>query len=392
MADSFVIKPEIIRWAVKRSKLDADSLVEVFPKLHEWQTGERTPTIKQLEKLAKKTMTPLGYFFLDNPPEEKLPIPDFRTMGDTPIDSLSPNLIDTIHAMQRRQDWMREYVIEEGQEPLKFIRSSRISSNVVSLASRIRRTLGLDPDWAGAHGTREEAFGTLRRSSEQIGIVVATSGIVGLNTHRKLDPEEFRGFVLCDEYAPLIFVNGAEFTAPQIFTLAHELVHLWIGREGLFNLIKMMPHNDKVEQFCNQVAAELLVPADVFQLRWRDVKTSGQPFQDLARTFKVSAVVAARRALDLRLISKARFFEFYQEEREKWRFRKNKDRAEKRTGGDFYRTQVNRDGRLFGNAIVRAVREGRLLYRDAHELTGLKGETFRRYAEIVLERMKNELQ
>lgn len=183
-------------------------------------------------------MTPLGYFFLDAPPDESLPIPDFRTVGDVPIGRPSPNLIETIQTMQRRQAWMREFVIDDGQEPLPWIGSAKNVRNVVSLSARI-----LNVDWAESHSTWEDALRTLRNSAERVGILVASSSFVGLNTHRSLDPQEFRGFVLCDQYAPLIFVNGADSKSARMFTLAHELAHLWVGRGGLFNLIQMMPRN-----------------------------------------------------------------------------------------------------------------------------------------------------
>jgi Zn-dependent peptidase ImmA (M78 family) len=73
------------------------------------------------------------------------------------------------------------------------------------------------------------------------------------NNTRKLDPEEFRGFVLSDRYAPLIFVNGADFKSAQMFTLAHELAHLWLGRDGVFDLQDLQPGNSDVERFCTQL-------------------------------------------------------------------------------------------------------------------------------------------
>src|SRR2546428_10288304 len=105
MPETVAVKPELIRWAIDRSRLPPDVLVEKFPRLEEWKTGEKRPTFRQLELFAKMTMTPFGFLFLEQPPEETLPIPDFRTVGDTPIDRPSPDLIDTIHTMQRRQAW-----------------------------------------------------------------------------------------------------------------------------------------------------------------------------------------------------------------------------------------------------------------------------------------------
>ncbi len=390
MAESVSIKPELIAWAIDRCRVPLDDLLHAFPKLDAWKSGEKLPTYKQLEKFAKKTMTPFGYFFLDSPPDEKLPIPDFRTVGDTSIERASPNLIETIQIMQRRQAWMREYLIDEGQSPLEFVGSAGNVRNPVSFAARIRKALALGVDWAEVHSTWEGALATLRDAAERLGVLVATSSFVRLNTRRHLDPQEFRGFVLCDDHVPLIFVNGADSKSAQMFTLAHEMVHVWIGRGGLFNLIKMMPHTDATERFCNQVAAEFLVPARKLTEHWDDVKTTEKPFHSIARLFKVSPVVAARRALDLRLINRAQFFAFYEKDQDEWRQLKARQKAKAKGGPNFYAVQDLRLSRRFAYSVVRAAREGRLLYREAYQLTDLKGDVFDRYARELAERMRNE--
>ncbi len=176
---------------------------------------------------------------------------------------------------------------------------------------------------------------------------------MGLNNHRPLDPQEFRGFVLCDEYAPLVFVNGADSKSARMFTLAHELAHLWLGKDGLFNLVKMMPDRDDTEQFCNRVAAEFLVPRHKLQERWQEASASGRPFQKIARWFKVSPVVAARRALDLNLISRDQFFAFYEADQREWERRKAEEKQKKTGGGpNFYAVQDSRLGKRFAYAVV----------------------------------------
>lgn len=389
MPQTVPVKPELISWAVARSQIPREDLEAEFPKLHDWTSGTAAPTMRQLEGLARKTMAPLGYFFLAEPPDERLPIPDFRTAGDKVIRRPSPNLIETIQTMKRRQGWMREFVVEQGQKPLDFVGSAKNGGNIISWAARIRDRLGMDASWAQTHATWEDALRTLRSAAERIGILVASSAVVGLNNHRPLDPEEFRGFVLCDEYVPLIFVNGADSKSARIFTLAHELVHVWVGIGGLFNLVNMQPHSDQTERFCNQVAAELLVPEHKMREIWGQAKASGDPFKLLARMFKVSPVVAARRALDLGLITKAQFFAFYDQDQAEWRRRKA---AEKKKGGgpNFYDIQDTRLGRRFAYAIVRATREGRLQYRDAYLLTDLKGDTFNAYASRLTQKVKDE--
>ena len=292
MPSTVAIRPELIRWAIERSGLTRDDL-DRFP-VGKWEKGEKHPTLLQLEAFAKRTMTPLGYLFLSKPPVEELPIPDFRTIGDMPIRRPSPNLIETVQTMQRRQAWMRDNLIEQGQAELAFIGALKRRGDVKTGAERIRKTLGLAEDWATEHETWESALSALRNAAEAAGILVTTSGIVGLSTRRTLDPQEFRGFVLCDTHAPLIFVNGADTKSAQMFTMAHELAHLWVGYGGLFNLVNMQPYDDEGEKYCNQVAAEFLVPGKKFPSHWPEARETGDPFPAVARWFKVSPLVAAQ--------------------------------------------------------------------------------------------------
>jgi Zn-dependent peptidase ImmA (M78 family) len=378
------VKPQLLRWAIARSRIPKEDLRKKIPRLAEWERGERQPTLRQLEDFARRTMTPLGHLFLSEPPVETLPVPDFRTIGDAPIDRPSPNLLDTIGEMQQRQAWMRDYLIELGQELLPFVgRADRVRP-VTSVAEDIRATLRLTDDWAAELDSWEQALIHLRQGIDSVGILIAMNGVVGNNTHRPLDPDEFRGFVLIDQYAPLIFVNNADFKAAQMFTLAHELAHVWLGKSALFNLVQMLPdEHDDDEKFCNQVAAELLVPRKWMLRLWDDVRGQANPFLVIARACKVSGLVAARRALDLGLINRRQFFEFYERETSQLAARQQQ-RKDRSAGGDFYRTATVRIGRRFGEAIARAVAEGKLPYRDAYRLTGLKGEAFDRFASQTL--------
>jgi len=368
------IRPELVSWARERARLQAEALTKRFPKLAEWESGAAKPTLRQLEDFANATTTPLGYLFLPEPPDEALPIPDFRTLGDKLVLGPSPNLIDTVFDMQRRQAWLREDRIEEGAGPLPYVRSATPDAAPAKIAAAMRRALGISAGWADLHGTWSDALRALRDRIESVGVIVVVNGVVGNNNHRKLDPEEFRGFVLTDDYAPLIFVNGADGKAAQMFTLAHELAHLWIGQAAVFDLRGMQPAPGPTERFCNAAAAEFLIPEAELRKAWVEAGSRAERFQFLARRFKVSELVAARRALDERLITREAFFSFYNEYREDER-----RRSAAQSGGNFYATQNSRIGRSFGEAVGRAVREGRLLYRDAFDLTGLRGATFDRY-------------
>lgn len=379
LMDNIIINPNILRGARKRSGLSVEILERQFPKLQLWEKGKKYPTLKQIERFANKTRTPLGYFFLREPPEEHLPIPHFRTIDNKREFHPSPDLLETIYLMQRRQAWMHEYLFAEGEQPLPFVNSAKVTDNPAVVAQNIRNVLGLESQWAAQQKRWEDALRNLRATLEALGILVVASGTVGNNNYRKLNVKEFRGFVLYDEYAPLVFINANDGKAAQMFTLAHEIAHIWLGSSAAFDLRELQPANDAIEQVCNKVAAELLVPETELRNVWLSTKENNEPFQVIARRFKVSALVGARRALDLGMIKKEEFLAFY-----RGYLRDDRHKKKKKDGGDFYATQTLRIGRLFANTVVAATKEGKLLYNEAYKLTGLYGKTFDQFAAKLL--------
>jgi Zn-dependent peptidase ImmA (M78 family) len=240
----------------------------------------------------------------------------------------------------------------------------------------MRRIIGIEDGWAAAVSTWQQTVLELRRAIEQLGVMAVINGVVGNNPHRQLSVEEFRGFALCDEYAPLIFVNGADSKSAQMFTLAHELAHVWLGREGISGFEEIFPGGTEVETFCNKAAAEFLVPSRELKELWKDAKRAAEPFQTIAKKFKVSPVVAGRRALDLRLVDRETFFTFYRSYIESER----PQPKGKKSGGDFYNNQNTRVGELFAVRVIRAAKEGRVGFKEAYDLTGLRGGAFLEYA------------
>lgn len=370
------VRAEMLHWACERAGYDLRDLAQRIPQLPAWERGEKQPTFKQLEAFAKATHTPLGYFFLPEPPEERLPIRDLRTLAQRPARP-SADLLDTLYAMQRRQRWLSDERRERGAPPLEFVGAARLDDDPVAIGQEMRRTVGLDGDWAAAVPTWEAAVGKLRRRIEDLGVLAVINGVVGNNTHRRLDVAEFRGFALVDPYAPLIFVNGADAKSAQMFTLAHELAHVWLGEaaEGLSGFETIFPGDDRIERFCDQAAAEFLVPAQELKTHWPRLKRALDRFEQLARQFKVSPIVAGRRALDLKLIDRGTFFEFYEEY-----VRRERRRGETSGGGDFYSSQNSRIGERFAREVIDAALEGRLTFKEAYELTGLHGGAFQKYA------------
>lgn len=372
------VSPKVLRWARDRAGLAVADLAGKFPDLTAWEAGTAQPTMKQLEDFAKATRTPFGFLFLPEPPAMPLPFADFRTLDTARGRSISPELLDTIHLMQRRQAWLREERVEAGAEPLSFIGAAKLTDDPMAVSREMRRIVGLDDGWAKRVPTWTAAVGELRNAIEALGVMAAINGVVGNSTRRKLNVAEFRGFALSDPYAPLIFVNGSDAKSAQMFTLAHELAHLWLGEvgEGLSGFSELFPDGGEVETFCDRAAAEFLVPAAEIAEEWPPVAQSDTPFEKLAARFKVSPVVIGRRALDLRLVKRSEFLHFYRDYTRQEHHKKLKGVG----GGDFYNNQNARLGRLFATRVIRAAKEGRLGFKEAYDLSGLKAGTFQEYA------------
>ena len=375
------IQPALLRWARERASLTRDALavrLNVQPeRVEEWeQNGELT--FKQIEKLAKCTYTPLGYLFLPERPVERLPIPDFRTLGSQQLQRISPNLLDVVHHCQLRQDWYRDYLIANGAEPLRFIGTSKVGEPVEAVARSIRTSIKIESQARANVATWEDALRAMFDLVEAAGILVMRNGVVGNNTKRKLSVQEFRGFALCDEIAPLIFINASDTKAGQMFTLAHELGHLWLGQSGVSNVSPTVTENQGVESYCNALAAEVLVPISDFRAGWRRAADPVAEFKRLSGRFKVSTLVIIRRAYDAGFLPRDEFQLVYDEEAKKLA------KLAGGSGGDFYLTQMSRLGRRFPRALVESTLEGRTAYRDAFRLLGFsKIETFREFAKAL---------
>ena len=349
-----------------------ESMRKKFPKLERWGSGEASPTLKQLENFAKATHTPIGFLFLQEPPVEKVPIPDFRTVGNKTFGRPSPDLLDTIYICQQRQEWYRDFVRASGEDPLQFVGSASPSDNVEKFAARIRHELGFDIEERRKMQTWTDALRNFIDQADGLGILVMVNGVVGNNNFRKLNPYEFRGFTLVDALAPLVFINGSDTKAAQMFTLAHELVHIWLGQSALSDAQAAQISGNQIERWCNLVAAELLVPLDVL----RDEYQKDNPLFDeanrLARRFKVSTLVILRRIYDAGGLKEEQFWKAYHEELE------HLSALPAGAGGNFYLTQGARVSKRFARALIANTLEGQTLYRDAFRMLGFsKLETFR---------------
>ncbi len=366
------VNPEIYYWVKNQVNIEMlkTCMKENFKK---WIEGEKDPTFKQIQDFSKATHIPLGYFFLDKPPIEKNELIEFRTIDSLELERPSRDLIDTIHEMENIQEWMKDYLIKNSNDAVDFIASADLSDDINKTVNSIREKLHLQVDWYKDSKNSDESFKLIRRKLEDVGIIVMTNGIVGANTKRKLNINEFRAFTLIDEYAPLIFINATDSANGKLFSLLHELAHIWYGKNSLFNDKYGINNPKKIEANCNAIAAEIILPNDIFVKSWNknQFEIIGDRMQGISRKFHCSMIVVARRALDNRFINKNE----YQNTVE---LVKNLYIENKRTGsgGDYYKTLLSRLDHRVLFALNDSAYAGDTAFTDVYRLTNTNRRTF----------------
>lgn len=368
MADRINIPADRYRWAIQRAGYSVDEFIDRYANLSvsQWITGHKVPTIKQLETFAKTVNLPFGYLFLREQPDETLPFPMFRGEAGR-LNKFDLNVYDTVTSVQQRQEWLEVYLVENEIDTCSFVGSITLKTPVAESVAKLRQVLNLETRWALDLANAEMAVSKLSDMLEDAGVFLVSNGVVGNNTHRPLKVSECRGFALVSQVAPYIFVNSSDAVAAQLFTLVHEAAHLLLGVSAGHAEADTLC--DEIEErYCNQVAAEFLVPAVEFHKVW----AGKDRLKEIARYFCVSELVIARRAHDLGLLSDADYREFWKNYVSRRACNKKKSGG----GGNFYRTSVKRVGRLFATHVKNAVNSGHLSYIEAYRLTGLYGRTY----------------
>ncbi len=291
----------------------------------------------------------------------------------------SQELLDTIYLCQQQQEWYRNYLLSLGESPLSFVGKVSLKDDPIAVAAEVREVIQFNLEEQRQIPTWTQALSHFIDQVEKVGILVMVNGVVENNNRRKLDPEEFRGFALVDELAPLVFINGADTISAKMFTLAHELAHIWLGESGIFDSQIFNPPDEAVERWCNQVAAEMLVPVAMLIERYDPNQELILELSRLARIFKVSTLVILRRLFDAEFLDWNNYQEAYQEELERLLALERK--AAGKPGGDFYRSLSRRVSKRFAQALIASTLEGQTLFRDAYAMLGVsKSDTFDRFA------------
>lgn len=371
------VKPEILKWVIEESEFE-NVPTKVTNLLHSWLAGEKKPTFHQVEDVSKKTHIPFGYFFLNTPPEKECEIVEFRTIDSISINNPSRELIDTVNAMSDIQEWIENNNRRDGNDPYTYVgRYQDSRASVDEIASDIRKTLGLKIDWYSEVNNSAESFRYLRRHISDIGIAVMANGIVGNNTHRKLNVNEFRAFTSINRYAPLIFINSCDTDNGKIFSLLHELAHIWLGKDSFYNepygsFSKVNP----IETLCNAISAELLVPSNQLIEVWNKLYSGDteETINGLAKVFHCSRFVIARRVRDLKLITQHDYSSIIKILEKQ--LHKALSTLKKGSGGDFYRGLQSKLDHNFIRALYASANNGSTNYTDVYRLTMTNGKTF----------------
>ena len=349
----------VLNYYFEKSGLSKEFMEQkVSKRFGQFLTGERTPSFNQLSEMAKHFRIPLGMLLSDEViPEKKIEIP-FRTVNSEFIGEPSRELRDTIEEMKSKQAFLKEERLPE----LDFIGRFSMDDDSMVLAQAVREILGLDKNYF-EKVKKEDVFKFLRGKISRVGVFVFTNGKFQDNTHRLLDPKEFRGFVLSDKEAPIIFINQADTKNAQVFTLVHEFVHLLLGEEEILGQTPLESEYDEVEAFVNKVTAEVLVPAQLLEMRYKEHHS----IDELASIFKVSRFVIARRLFDLGFLSKSDYQQHVREWEIAWKNR-TKDKGD---GGNYNNNTLYRIDRNFFQYIENAIQSDRITYTEAFRLLGV---------------------
>ncbi len=308
------VNPDVLVWARKNSSLDIDiaaSKIKVkIEQLRAWESGDDKPSIAQLRKLANIYKFPISVFFLSVVPKNFSVMKDFRHLPEYMPTKFSRQLQLEIRKVQQRRETAIELQSSLVDEISIFDKKVSLEDDVRNSAIKIREILHLDINGQKKWSNPRIAFNEMRYLVENTGILVFEVDNV--------DIQEMRGFAIAEKIMPVIAINRKDSFNGRIFSLLHEFVHILLGQGGISNSSYYDDTEEKVEVFCNKLAAEILVPSSII-LSNPYIKTGKQRYSDseilaIAKNFSVSEEVILRRLLTLEKISNS----FYKEKREEY--------------------------------------------------------------------------
>lgn len=363
MAEKAYITPNVLRWARESARMTekiAASKVSVpVERLKEWEDGLQQPTIHQAETLAKAYRRPFALFFLPEIPGDFQPLQDYRRKTAKPLGTAS---VFIIREIQQKQAWISEVYEENKDIKLPFVGKFSLKNNPIDVANDILRTLDISP----YHYSLEKPIREWIDKAESKGIFISRTSFI--HSRLKLDSEEFQGFTISDQYAPFVFVNSDDWDAPQLFTLVHELAHIWIAESGISNEIepeiRFKDTLHPVELFCNEVAANALMPASIMQSLNIHIFDNINRVFNTAKAFGVSSFALLYRALKLDIINISSYRVLKNEAQkdfDDYLLREEEKKAQKTEisgGPNPYLLRLNKNSRLFTQIVLDAFHGG----------------------------------
>lgn len=365
MANKAYITAKVFKWARESAKMTeeiaASKVAVPIEKFKEWENGNDYPTIRQAQKLAKAYRRPFALFFLPDVPNDFQPLQDFRKAGSK---ELSTSSIFIIREIQQKQAWIRDVNEESNENKVSFIGKYSIKDNPKIVAQDILNELNINPLNYSSNNPILEWID----KAESNGVFISRTSYI--HPRLKLDSNEIQGFAIADSYAPFVFINSNDWNAPRLFTLVHELAHLWISETGISNdiepSIKNINEYNPIELFCNEVAANALIPIEFIEnLDDKAFDNAKEVFKN-AKSIGVSSFALLVRALNLNIISLSvyknlkhqadiEYNEFLKREENKKLKQKQK---EKKGGPNYFLLLLNRNSRLFTQTVLDAFHGG----------------------------------
>lgn len=364
------VKKEIYIWGIKESGKDLEEIKTRFNNIEDWINQKSKPTFRQLEKLANYLKVPFGYMFLDKPPSSDIVQTEFRTIGNK-IPNISKNLKDTIYEMSRKQDWISEYRKENGWDKIivkKFNEQS--GKDYVNFAKSAKGFIDLDEFWYKKFNDNRISYNFLRKKIEDKGIIVMQNGIVKANTHRKLELCEFRGFMLYDDFAPLIFINSNDSYAGKIFTLIHEYIHTLFEKDDVF-INEDLDADNKLEKYINKITAEFLMPKSHVKDFWDNTKKNLNQIENISKIFNVSKLALSIRLKELGLIDQS-LVKLASQATEK----DLKNKTSESKGGNYWTNYKSRYSNTFVETVIEGAESGNISHSYAFNLLNVKAKGY----------------
>jgi len=332
------LNPRVLRWARERAGFDTGDIARALKKdigiIEGWESGTSSPTYAQLEKLAYQFYRrPLALFFFPEPPTERIPTQEFRTLPEFEVHNFSSDTLYALRQAEAMQLALKELNDGVNPSPDKIFRDiiTQASMSPRHLAETVREYLRITPQMQESWKNAEDAHEHWRALIQDKGIFVFK---------RSFKQRDLSGFCLVDPEYPVIYLNNSTAPSRQSFSLFHELAHILLHTSGVTKqndrfIDSLTGTAKEIEVFANQFTAECLVPSRDFEQFLRRGPYDDQFLGDLADRYRVSREVILRKLLDWGLVERA----FYEEKAEEWTKQYEKSRG-KSKGGNYYATQA----------------------------------------------------